>query len=67
MPELDPRWDWAEVYVWGESQPRYIKGFCNHLEVVLVKDVDGLVVAHLCRTCDGQLPAEWTAARMLED
>ncbi len=65
MSDLDPRWEWVELTTFGGDQ-FWIKGACNHLEVVPVhtKDLlgaDGEVVAHLCRTCDTQLPKEWTA------
>jgi hypothetical protein len=57
--ELDPRWDWIDISTYGEGPgTTFIKGACNHLEVEPVTDVDGDLVAHLCRTCDTQLPAE---------
>jgi hypothetical protein len=59
--DLDPRWDWIEVWELGKPDPVYIRGMCNHLEVKPVEAVTGEVVAHLCVTCDSQLPAEWTA------
>jgi hypothetical protein len=40
----------------------YVKGRCNHLEVEPVEDVNGDLVAHLCRTCDTQFPAEMFTA-----
>ncbi|MFI0262533.1 hypothetical protein ACH4OW_26230 [Streptomyces sp. NPDC017056] len=60
----DPRWEWVEIPEFG-SPSQWIKGRCNHLDVVPVceKDLlgdDGPVVEHLCRTCDQQLPKEWT-------
>lgn len=61
--ELDPRWDWIEVTYFGEVGVRYVKGQCNHLDVVPVESVvDGevLVLAQLCLTCDQQLPGAWT-------
>lgn len=60
--ELDPRWNWVEVREFGEPGPTYIRGLCNHLprEVVPVESAEGETVAHLCQTCDTQLPAEWT-------
>jgi hypothetical protein len=58
VSDLDPRWDWIEVTEYGQRKPAYIKGQCNHLEVVPVTAL-GETVAHLCLTCDQQLPAEW--------
>lgn len=55
---LDPRWDWVELWTFSDAQPTFVKGRCNHLEVVPVHSF-GAVVAHLCLTCDEQLPAEW--------
>jgi hypothetical protein len=55
--ELDPRWDWLEVYTWGDPQPRYIKGACNHLELEPVYNVAEQLVAQLCKTCGAELPA----------
>jgi hypothetical protein len=57
--DLDPRWNWTELCRFGSTQPIYIKGRCNHLDVVPVETA-GEVVAHLCVTCDVQLPAEWS-------
>lgn len=58
--KLDPRWEWIEVAELGRES-NYVRGRCNHLpgEVVPVES-DGETVAHLCKTCDTQLPAEWT-------
>ena len=56
--DLDPRWEWVELRRFGDPQPTYVKGACNHLEVVPVES-GGEVVAHLCLTCDAQLPEEW--------
>lgn len=58
--DLDPRWDWCDVAAIGEH-PTFLRGRCRHLpsEVVPVESVEGEIVAHLCRTCDTQLPAEW--------
>lgn len=58
MTDLDPRWDWIEVTTYGDSGPRWVKGYCRHLELEPVDSVDGERVAVLCRTCDAQLPAE---------
>lgn len=58
MSDLDPRWTWIETRRLGDTESRYIKGPCNHLEVVPVES-SSETVAHLCRTCDAQLPAEW--------
>jgi hypothetical protein len=57
--DLDPRWDWIECpdFV-GTTQ--YVRGLCRHLEVVPVES-GGETVAHLCITCDTQLPEEWTS------
>lgn len=55
---LDPRWEWAEVRRMCDVEPTYIRGRCNHLEVIPV-ETGGEIVAHLCLTCDRQLPAEW--------
>jgi hypothetical protein len=56
--ELDPRWDWVEVTAWGDPEPVYVKGRCNHLEVEPVESVSGELVARLCLTCDAQLPPQ---------
>lgn len=56
---LDPRWQWIEERTFGDPEPTYVRGSCNHLDVVPVES-GGLVVAHLCLTCDAQLPGEWT-------
>jgi hypothetical protein len=57
MAELDPRWEWIEVGDFGKAGPSYIRGRCNHLEVVPVTLVlTGEQVAQLCLTCGGQLP-----------
>lgn len=59
MSDLDPRWEWIEApRRLSDPSPTLIRGRCNHLEVVPVAS-DGETVAHLCRTCDTQLPAEW--------
>lgn len=55
--EQDPRWEWVEVTRLGDPQRRYVKGYCNHLEVVPVES-GGDLVAILCLTCDTQLPAD---------
>lgn len=59
---LDPRWEWIETYSLGSASPTFIKGHCRHVEVVPVDSTQGETVAHLCLTCDGQLPAEWVRA-----
>jgi hypothetical protein len=57
--ELDPRWDWVDVSTLGEGPgTTFVKGRCNHLEVVAVENVEGELVAHLCRTCDTQFPVD---------
>lgn len=54
----DPRWEWVEVStVGGDSY--WIKGRCRHTDVVPVESA-GEIVAHLCKTCDQQLPEEWS-------
>jgi hypothetical protein len=55
--QLDPRWRWIEARSLSGTV-RYRKAGCNHLEVEPATS-GGQVVAHLCRTCDAQLPAEW--------
>lgn len=56
---LDPRWDWIEITTIGTSVPVRIRGQCNHIELVPVKNiVTGELVAWLCGTCDEQLPGE---------
>jgi hypothetical protein len=57
--KLDPHWEWVQVINFGDAAPQYVRGRCNHLEVVPVESTDGEIVAHLCQTCDTQLPAEW--------
>lgn len=59
--ELDPRWEWIEIRQFNEPAPSYVRGPCRHLEVVPVESGDE-TVAHLCETCDTQLPAEWRPA-----
>jgi hypothetical protein len=54
--ELDPRWQWIEgPRRLSESEAPLIRGKCNHLEVIEVES-GGETVAHLCLTCDSQLP-----------
>lgn len=56
--ELDPRWNWNEYEVRtvaGVVKRWTVRGTCNHLEVVPV-EAGGVLVAHLCLTCDQQLP-----------
>jgi hypothetical protein len=55
---LDPRWEWIEVAQFGKPGPDYIRGPCCHTEVVPVETAQGETVAHLCTTCDTQLPEE---------
>lgn len=52
--ELDPHRDWVEITSWGDPEPRYILGRCNHIDLVPVEDVSGELVAWLCLTCDQQ-------------
>lgn len=62
MPDdLDPRWNWIEVRSLSGTT-RFHKTTCRHLEVVPVES-GGQVVAHLCQTCDTQLPEEWLPRR----
>lgn len=56
-PDFDPHWGWDKILC-GDGSTHYLRGSCRHLEVDPVES-DGNVVAHLCRTCDQQLPAEW--------
>jgi hypothetical protein len=72
MSDLDPRWDWIEVTEFGSPGPEYMKGACKHLETTPVYSRDaldrqldwdvGTPVAHLCLTCNAQLPPEWDTA-----
>lgn len=55
---LDPRWDWVDVSPLDKGPgTEYVKGQCNHLEIIPVESVTGETVAGLCLTCDAQLPA----------
>jgi hypothetical protein len=55
--ELDPRWEWVDVSSMGEGPgTTFVRAYCNHLEVEPVTDVDGELVAKLCRTCDKHWP-----------
>jgi len=54
MEDLDPRWQWVELAEFGKRDTTYIRGRCNHLELVPVESLDGEVVAKLCLTCDQQ-------------
>lgn len=59
MMERDPRWEWVDISTVAEGPGIiFIKGRCNHLEIEPITSVDGELVAHLCRTCDVQFPAE---------
>lgn len=57
-PALDERWEWVEITTLTDLGPRYVRGRCNHLELIPVESVTRDVVARLCPTCDTQLPAE---------
>jgi hypothetical protein len=47
----------AQSYNSGASG---VEGSCRHLDVVPVQDIFGdELLAHLCRVCDTQLPANW--------
>lgn len=62
---LDDRWEWVEMTRLCDPEPRYVRGRCRHLDVVPVESVvTGELVAHLCLTCDAQLPAEWHPERL---
>jgi hypothetical protein len=62
---LDDRWEWVELRRFGSVEATYVKGACRHREIVPVESVfvasalGEAVVAHLCLTCDAQLPEEW--------
>lgn len=59
MNQSEPEWEMIEVTTWGDSKPRYIRGRCLHNRMMPVESVvDGTVLAHLCLTCDAQLPVE---------
>jgi hypothetical protein len=59
MERDDVRWEWVEApRPLHEREPRYARGRCLHTEVVPV-EAGGETVAHLCLTCDKQLPGEW--------
>lgn len=57
MSDLDPRWEWYETRKLS-GEVTYHKGRCKHMEVEPVVS-SGETVAHLCLTCDEQLPGEW--------
>ena len=63
--ELDPRWEWIYCPTLGGRSfgSDYVKGRCNHLEVVAVQNLDGDLVAQLCATCD----THWYAGRTLDE
>lgn len=57
----DPRWEWINVATLTDND-EWLRGCCTHLNVVPVRQavtLGGAVVAHLCTTCDTQLPSEW--------
>jgi hypothetical protein len=56
VTELDPRWEWIEATTCSDPGPRWVRARCRHLEVIPVEGLSGEVVAHLCLTCDTQLP-----------
>jgi hypothetical protein len=57
VADLDPRWEWHHVCSADGTLDRWVRGGCNHLEVVNVDvALTGEVVARLCVTCDTQLP-----------
>lgn len=62
MIDLDPRWEWVDVSTYGEGPgTTFAKGYCNHLELEPVLNIEGVEVAQLCRTCGQQLPPSWEA------
>lgn len=64
--DLDPRWEWLELQTFDNAEPKYVRGHCLHLDAVPVESVTGELVAHLCVTCDTQLPAEWVRPTVRE-
>ena len=58
IADLDPRWEWIDVREFSDPGPKWLRGPCRHLEAVPVES-GGETVAHLCTTCDEQLPEEW--------
>lgn len=61
MPR-DPRYEWIETTTLGGAE-EWTRGRCLHRDAVPV-DSEGETVAHLCPTCDEQLPAEWHPAAL---
>lgn len=61
--DLDPRWEWYEERRLCDPGPSYVRGACNHLEVVDVESTldPDVVLARLCVTCDTQLPAAYVS------
>jgi hypothetical protein len=59
--ERDPRWEWIHVPTCGNPD-LWVRGQCNHLEVLPVESVTGDVVAQLCQTCDLQFDPPRVAA-----
>ena len=57
VSSLDPRWEWITMHSLAGDE-WHVKSRCNHTEVVPV-EAGGEVIAHLCQTCDTQLPPEW--------
>lgn len=55
VPDLDPRYEWVEIFR-HDGSSIYAKSHCLHTEIADVHSVNGEVVAHLCLTCDTQLP-----------
>jgi hypothetical protein len=57
--ELDPRWEWIDAPALGEMPgTTFVKGRCNHLELMPIHAVTGTYVADWCRTCDTQFRRE---------
>jgi hypothetical protein len=42
-------WDWAEVYTVGESEPRYVRGYCDCVDLVRAVAIDPSQVIELPR------------------
>ena len=50
--DLDPRWEWIELRLFGEPGPLWVRGACRHTELADIETVDGELAAQLCLTCD---------------
>jgi hypothetical protein len=58
VTQRDPRYRWHEIGCLESEATEWIRGSCRHVEVVPVVS-GGETVAHLCTTCNEQLPEEW--------